>query len=255
MYAVCEFGGHSDLLRKYVYANGLLLARYDESPADNHYYHHDGLGSIMGLTNENGAVEHSYFYDEFGISLGSWGTIDNHYLYTGQEYDGSISSLYNLRARYYMPDIGRFISEDPVLNPGLLQLNFGVACRHHQIVSLSNILFIGDPQLKNAYVYVSNNPINKKDISGLISWGDKCTILASCYQDKCEETRDPFNPCEKWKSPEGCRRMARKWFEECMRRQLTATPPPQLPYDGECADSYRILFKQIGPYEPVGRYQ
>lgn len=66
MYAVSEFGGHLDLEAKYVYANGMLLARYDNSPADTHYYHHDGLGSIMGLTNENGSVEQSYFYDDFG---------------------------------------------------------------------------------------------------------------------------------------------------------------------------------------------
>lgn len=50
--------------------------------------------------------------DEFGNSLGSRGNVGNHYLYTGQEYDGSITQLYNLRARYYKPSIGRFFSED-----------------------------------------------------------------------------------------------------------------------------------------------
>jgi len=40
MYAVLEFGGHLDLQYKYIYANGLLLARYDAA-ADSHYYHHD----------------------------------------------------------------------------------------------------------------------------------------------------------------------------------------------------------------------
>jgi hypothetical protein len=72
---------------------------YDASPADSHYYHHDGLGSIIGMTTENASVEQSYFYDEFGNSLGSWGSVSNHYLYTGQEFDGDISALYNLRAR------------------------------------------------------------------------------------------------------------------------------------------------------------
>ncbi len=69
MYAVCEFGGHLNLQAKYVYANGMLLARHDVSPADTHYYHHDGLGSIIGMTNENGNVVQSYFYDDFGIDL------------------------------------------------------------------------------------------------------------------------------------------------------------------------------------------
>ncbi len=76
MYAVCEFGGHVDLQAKYVYANGMLLARYDASPTDTHYYHHDGLGSVMGMTNESGNVEQSYFYDDFGNSLGSWGNVN-----------------------------------------------------------------------------------------------------------------------------------------------------------------------------------
>ena len=66
----------------------------------------------MGLTNEGGNVEQSYFYDEFGNSFGSWGSVGNHYLYTGQEYDGSISGLYNLRARYYDMRIGRMESSE-----------------------------------------------------------------------------------------------------------------------------------------------
>jgi len=152
MYAVCEFGGHLDLQYKYIYANGVLLDRYDGSAADSHYYHHDGLGSIMGLTNESGNVEQSYFYDEFGNFLGSWGSVTNHYLYTGQEYDGSISSLYNLRARYYDMRIGRFVSEDPILGVSI------------HIPALN-------PHDMNAYLYVLSNPINFIDPLG----EGKCT--------------------------------------------------------------------------------
>ncbi|MEW6686727.1 MAG: hypothetical protein AB1393_11070, partial [Candidatus Edwardsbacteria bacterium] len=31
-----------------------------------HYYYHDGLGSIVGLTDVNGNAVQSYLYDEFG---------------------------------------------------------------------------------------------------------------------------------------------------------------------------------------------
>jgi len=143
MYAVCEFGGHLDLQYKYIYANGVLLARYDASAADSHYYHHDGLGSVMGMTDESGNVEQSYFYDEFGNSLGSYGSVSNHYLYTGQEYDGDISSLYNLRARYYDMSVGRFVQEDPI---------------GHIVTK--------NPINLNPYIYVSDNPINYIDPSG-----------------------------------------------------------------------------------------
>ncbi|MCK4234156.1 RHS repeat-associated core domain-containing protein [candidate division WOR-3 bacterium] len=101
-------------------------------------------------------VERSYFYDEFGNSLGSWGSISNHYLYTGQEYDGEISSLHNLRARYYDRSIGRFISEDPVWQNTVYFNRFGFFCKD----------FLS-PQDFNPYLYVSNNSVNMIDPTGL----------------------------------------------------------------------------------------
>lgn len=165
IYAVCELEGDLSLKYKYIYTNGLLLARYDASPADTHYYHHDGLGSVMGMTDGTMLlkVEQSYFYDEFGNSLGSWGSISNHYLYTGQEYDGSISSLYNLRARYYDMRLGRFVSEDPIWQSMIAMNTFGFSCRQ-------SIL----PQDFNPYPYVVNNPVNMIDPAGLRGFWNWC---------------------------------------------------------------------------------
>ena len=56
-----------------------------------------------------------YLYDENGNILKKTENIENHYLYTGQELDNEIQpELYNLRARYYDTEIGRFTQEDPV---------------------------------------------------------------------------------------------------------------------------------------------
>jgi RHS repeat-associated protein len=146
MYTVCEFGNYDSLLSAYVYANGLLLARYDSSGA-KYYYHHDALGSTMGLTDTNKTFVQSYFYDDFGNLWGEWGNVENHYLYTGQEYDDEISGaeLYNLRVRYYDTGIGRFISEDPAIG------------------------YIHLPQQRNRYPYVWNMPITLTDPLGLFT--------------------------------------------------------------------------------------
>lgn len=80
------------------------------------------------------AIYQSYLYDEFGDSLGTWGSVSNTYRYTGQEYDGVPLNAYNLRAREYYPKLGRFMQNDPIGDKG---------------GSL------------NWYTYVANNPVTK----------------------------------------------------------------------------------------------
>jgi len=55
-------------------------------------------------------------YDPFGNWRSAIGQANIHMLYQGQQQDPE-SSLYYLRARYYDPLIGRFISKDPVKGP------------------------------------------------------------------------------------------------------------------------------------------
>lgn len=111
------------------------------------------FGLISGLTDENKSVGQSYHYEEFGNLEDDWGDVDDHYRYTGQEFDDEISGaeLYNLRARYYETGIGRFISEDPILQAGY------VCPRSYTTKS---------PQALNQYPYVQNNPINFVDPLG-----------------------------------------------------------------------------------------
>jgi RHS repeat-associated protein len=102
------------------------------------YYQTDALGSVIALTDENGSIKTQYAYDPFGNVTISGEPSDNPFQYTGRENDGT--GLYYYRARYYSPELQRFISEDPI-GLGSGDVNF--------------------------YAYVGNNPINNIDPLGL----------------------------------------------------------------------------------------
>jgi RHS repeat-associated protein len=105
------------------------------------YYHADGLGSIVALTDKHGNVVQRYDYDSFGNLQQQGESIEQPFTYTARELDEE-TGLYYYRARYYDPQVGRFISKDPI---GL-----------------------GDGP--NVYAYVQSNPITQKDPSGLVKW-------------------------------------------------------------------------------------
>jgi len=96
----------------------------------------DGVNSTAALTNSSGAITKSYLYSPYGDSAGS-GTASTTYQYTGRENDGA-TGLYYYRARYYTPQLGRFIGEDTF---GLLRGT-------------------------NYYSYGYGNPINHRDPDG-----------------------------------------------------------------------------------------
>jgi RHS repeat-associated protein len=105
------------------------------------YYLLDGQGSVRGLTDgTNGTLTQEYAYDTFG-KLTSGDATKSAYLYTGQQYDAA-TELYSLRARYYSPQQGRFLSMDkwPVNYRNPIELN--------------------------RYGYTANNPTNWSDPSG-----------------------------------------------------------------------------------------
>jgi RHS repeat-associated protein len=143
---------------------GALLAHYaqgagiDEPLAEsrggtNGFYEQDGLGSVTSLSGSAGALADTYTYNAFGALTASSGTLANPFQYTGRDYDAETGLRY-YRARYYDPQIGRFISEDPVR--------------------------AGD----NFYVYAGNDPIDFTDPWGLIR---KCVtkiMLVTAYSDR-----------------------------------------------------------------------
>ncbi|MFI9833765.1 RHS repeat-associated core domain-containing protein [Streptomyces sp. NPDC051913] len=76
----------------------------------------DALGTVVGLADTDGSIATTYAYDPNGAPTGSGATSSNPYTFTGREDDGT--GLLYYRDRYYDPETGRFISQDPIGQAG-----------------------------------------------------------------------------------------------------------------------------------------
>jgi RHS repeat-associated protein len=81
------------------------------------YYGYDAHGDVRLLMDGTGAVTDTYDYDAWGNLIASTGSTPNVYLYQGEQYDME-TKLYYLRARYYDPLSGRFLTTDPLAAQG-----------------------------------------------------------------------------------------------------------------------------------------
>ena len=80
------------------------------------------LGSTSVVTNASGSVVGTQGYYPFGGTRYTCGTLFTDRLYTGQQQIAGLG-LYNYKARYYDPALGRFISADTVTPGGTQGLN------------------------------------------------------------------------------------------------------------------------------------
>ncbi|MBQ8940723.1 MAG: hypothetical protein IJ062_02725, partial [Firmicutes bacterium] len=96
----------------YVYGLGLIS---QEKGADYRLYHYDYRGSTTAMTTLGGAVVDIMFYDAYGNMVKRTGADDTPFLYVGKYgVETDKNGLYYMRARYYNPQIQRFINVDPI---------------------------------------------------------------------------------------------------------------------------------------------
>jgi RHS repeat-associated protein len=135
-----ETDGTSTLQARYAHGDRTDQPLSFERGGADFFYHADHQGSVRQVTDTAGLVVNSYEYDSYGRFLTRVETVAQLYGYTAREQDEE-SDLYYYRARYYDPNAGRFISQDP-LGFGSLDLNM--------------------------YRYALNNPIGLNDADGEI---------------------------------------------------------------------------------------
>ncbi|UJW28410.1 hypothetical protein L3Q67_24340 [Saccharothrix sp. AJ9571] len=124
---------------KYISLAGTLVARTD-GPT-RLWVHTDHLGSVQAMTDATGAEVHRKQYRPQGEVLRTAGPLSYEPRgFAAQRHDST--GLLYLHARYYDPELGRFLSPDAIVDG---EANIGL----------------------NRYAYAANNPVNNRDTTGL----------------------------------------------------------------------------------------
>ncbi|RKZ48829.1 MAG: hypothetical protein DRR08_31410, partial [Candidatus Parabeggiatoa sp. nov. 2] len=124
----------------YVYGLGLIG---QEKQGQYLNYHFDFRGSTVALTDETGAIVERFQYSPYGL-LRSGDASITPFLFNGMYgvmTDGN--GLYYMRARYYHPEIRRFVNQDVLLG------------------------YVVKGQTLNQYAYVTGQPVSYVDPFGL----------------------------------------------------------------------------------------
>ncbi|MBU4487936.1 MAG: VCBS repeat-containing protein [Candidatus Omnitrophica bacterium] len=118
------------------------------------YFHQDHIGSSNVITDETGAIAKLIEYSPYGLTSREEGAYNTNYKFTGKLFDTS-TALYYYGARYYDPELGRFIQPDTI------------------------IPYPDDPQSFNRYAYARNNPIRYIDPTGHFWWAVIAAIVGA----------------------------------------------------------------------------
>jgi len=158
-------GATGKVLRDYVWLNGLAFAVLQDNKV--YYIHPDHLNAPLLVTDANKNIVWKASYNPFGRASMEVEQIKLNLRADGQYADEETGLYYNWN-RYYNPELGRYITSDP------LGLQAGV----------------------NTYIYVNGNPVNYTDPTGLCPWcaiggavGVWSNITSQLYQNGNDWTK------------------------------------------------------------------
>lgn len=137
---VMELDGEGNVKKRYIRGNDLIYTDKGEG-TEKQYYMTDLHGNVTQLSDENGNITKTYAYDAFGNEVNPDKKDDNPFRYCGEYYDKETESIY-LRARYYQPELGRFLTRDTYTGED------------------------NEPLSLHLYTYCGNDGVNNVDPSG-----------------------------------------------------------------------------------------
>jgi RHS repeat-associated protein len=183
------------------------LARVDSTSVT--YYSVDGLGSAILVSDDTGTVKNKYSYNSWSELKTASETVVQPFRYTAREAAvldpaGFTERQYYYRARYLVPAIGRFITEDP---------------SRHKTADL------------NFYRYVGNQPVLYIDPMGMVRQPPppqteppnvKCTGCSPAIEGNA---RDALNTvCRNTRLNGGCAAVLRRYgLYDCFRDKCGRT--------------------------------
>jgi RHS repeat-associated protein len=138
---IAEYDASGNLTKRFIYGSGVDSPVAFITNGQTYIYHTDEIGSVVALSDSNGAIAEQYSYGPFGQSH-QLSLIGNPLRYTARRLDDETGHYY-YRARYYEPQWGKFLQADP----------------------------IGYADGMNRYAYVGHDPIGLIDPFGTMAVG------------------------------------------------------------------------------------